>query len=307
MALPTYDVVPAGALPPGARRAAVLGRPVAHSLSPVLHRAAYAELGLEWVYGRADTGEEDLPAVVAALDGQWGGLSLTMPLKQAVMRLLDVVDPLAEVVGAVNTVLVQPGARGGRPVLVGANTDVHGIVAALREVAPEGWAPRRAVVVGAGATASSTLAALGELGLTRPVLLARSLARAGGTLAAAHRMGVSATVVPWASPRAAVDAIAGADVVVSTVPAGAADDVGEELRGAGVSTAGAVLLDVAYDPWPSPLARAWEADGGTVAPGWGMLLHQAAEQVRLMTGRVAPVEAMRTALVAALAAPRAAG
>lgn len=106
-------------------RAAVLGHPIAHSLSPVLHRAAYAALGLDWTYDAVDVTEETLPGFVAALDDGWAGLSLTMPLKQAVLPLLDHVEPLAEVVGAVNTVLVQGG--GARPTLVGANTDVHGL------------------------------------------------------------------------------------------------------------------------------------------------------------------------------------
>lgn len=119
------------------RRAAVLGHPVAHSLSPLLHRAAYQALGLAgWTYGLQDVTEEQLPGVVRDLDASWAGLSLTMPLKQVVLPLLDHVDPLAEVVGAVNTVVVQGG--GTAPVLVGANTDVAGIVAALREGAAGG-------------------------------------------------------------------------------------------------------------------------------------------------------------------------
>ncbi|WP_241236954.1 shikimate dehydrogenase [Georgenia faecalis] len=296
--LPTYGELPRHALAPGARRAAVLGRPVAHSLSPVLHHAAYQALGLDWVYGRAEAGEEDLAGLLAALDDQWAGLSLTMPLKHAALGHLDVVDELAEVVGAVNTVLVQPGARGGRPILVGANTDVYGIVAALREAAPDGWRPRTAVVLGAGATAASSLAALGQLGATAPVVVARSAARAAGTLQAGRRMGVDVTLRPWSDAAAAV---AGADVVVSTLPAGGADELAAVLGAGPAGRPGAVLLDVAYDPWPSALASTWAAAGGLVAPGWGMLLHQGAEQVRLMTGRPAPVAAMRAALEGALA------
>ncbi|MFC4555162.1 shikimate dehydrogenase [Georgenia faecalis] len=296
--LPTYGELPRDALAPGARRAAVLGRPVAHSLSPVLHHAAYRALGLDWVYGRAEAGEEDLAGLLAALDDQWAGLSLTMPLKHAALGHLDVVDELAEVVGAVNTVLVQPGARGGRPILVGANTDVYGIVAALREAAPDGWRPRTAVVLGAGATAASSLAALGQLGATAPVVVARSAARAAGTLQAGRRMGVDVTLRPWSDAAAAV---AGADVVVSTLPAGGADELAAVLGAGPAARPGAVLLDVAYDPWPSALASTWAAAGGLVAPGWGMLLHQGAEQVRLMSGRPAPVAAMRAALEGALA------
>src|SRR3954465_4946696 len=107
---------PAGRAP-GTRprsRAAVLGHPTPHSLSPSLHRAAYAALGLDdWRYDAFDVTEEGLPGFVADLDGPWAGLSLTMPLKQTVIPLLDHIEPLAQVVGAVNTVLLQ-GSGGSR-------------------------------------------------------------------------------------------------------------------------------------------------------------------------------------------------
>jgi shikimate dehydrogenase len=279
-------------------RAAVLGHPVDHSLSPVLHRAAYAALGLEdWSYEQRDVTEEQLPGVIAALDDTWAGLSLTMPLKQVVLPLLDHVDPLGRAVGAVNTVLIQ-GAGAGR-LLVGANTDVHGMVAALREAIGDGVPRGPAVVLGAGATAASALAALGELGFRRPTVLARSPGRAGAVVRAAHGLGVEPQVVRWDRGLATV---AGAGVVVSTVPAGAADALAAELARTATKDRpdGAVLLDVVYSPWPTPLAAQWAGSGGTVAPGWAMLLHQAAEQVRLMTGRDAPLRPMREALLGAL-------
>lgn len=299
--LPTSEV-PRDALPSGARRAAVLGKPVTHSLSPVLHSAAYAALGLDWVYGAAEVDEHELADVIAALDEQWGGLSLTMPLKHVALEVVDVVEPLAEVVGAVNTVIVQ--GTPGRQLLVGANTDVHGIAAAVREAAPgPEWRPRSAVVLGGGATAASTLAALAELGITSSLVLVRNPARSGALQRAAHRMGVDIALRRWSSVEQGAEAVRSADVVVSTMPSGAGDELGEHLS---VSlspgdTAGRVLLDVAYAPWPSRLATGYAAGGGQVAPGWAMLLHQAAEQVRLMTGRPAPVSAMRDALTTALA------
>lgn len=279
------------------RRAAVLGHPIGHSLSPVLHRAAYAALGLrDWSYERHDVTEEDLPGFLADLDPSWAGLSLTMPLKQAVMPLLDHVEPLAAAVGAVNTVLVQPTGRGR--LLVGANTDVHGIVAALREVAGEEQRVEGpAVVLGAGATAASAVAALGELGHVRPMVVARSAGRAGPVLRAASRMGVSPVLRPWEQAAAL---LSDAGVAISTVPSGAADDVAAALV-AQPPTPGRLLLDVVYHPWPTPLAISWTSAGGSVAPGWAMLLHQAAEQVRLMTGAEPPVEEMREALLQALA------
>ncbi|WP_030151391.1 shikimate dehydrogenase [Oerskovia turbata] len=281
------------------RRAAVLGHPVAHSLSPVLHSAAYRTLGLDgWEYTAIEVTEEQLAGFVEGLDESWAGLSLTMPLKQVVLPLLDHVEPLAQVVGAVNTVLFQPTGSGRT--LVGANTDVHGLVAALRE----GLGDRpvgSAVVLGAGATAASTLAALAELGCTTPTVLVRSLGRTGGLQRAAHRMGVAPrfAVLDPSSPL-----VTQADVLVSTLPSRAADPVAEAVAarvGEGCPRPRGVLLDVVYDPRPTALSRAWAAAGATVVGGERMLLHQAAEQVRLMTGLVVPVTAMAEALEAALA------
>jgi shikimate dehydrogenase len=284
-------------------RAAVLGHPIAHSLSPVLHRAAYAELGLDWTYEALDVRTEQLPQVVAGLDRTWAGLSLTMPLKQAVIALLDHVEGLARLVGAVNTVLVQPG--GARGTLVGANTDVHGVAAALREAgldADDG--PRGAVVLGAGATAASALAGLAHLRVTNPVVLARSVGRAGPALRAGHKMGLDATVATLTVDARTVATLAAADVVVSTLPPHAADDLAALLAAAGQPVRG-VLLDCAYDPRPTALVAAWRAAGGRAVSGERMLLHQATEQVRLMTGQVAPIAAMDAALQAALGGNRA--
>ncbi|MCB7137584.1 shikimate dehydrogenase [Cellulosimicrobium marinum] len=285
------------------RRAAVLGHPVAHSLSPVLHRAAYAALGLDdWRYDAVDTTEEQLPAFVSGLDASWAGLSLTMPLKHAVIPLLDHVDPLASVVGAVNTLVVQP-TGGRRPTFVGTNTDVHGLVAALREGLGERTV-RSAVVLGAGATAASTLAALAELGCVSPTVLVRSLGRTGGLQRAAHRMGVEPRFSVLDPADATVlERVAAADVVVATLPSRAADPVADALATAfagPVAAPGGVLLDVVYDPRPTALSAAWAAAGGTAVGGERMLLHQAAEQVRLMTGRPAPLGAMDHALEDAL-------
>ena len=253
-------------------RAAVLGSPIAHSLSPRLHRAAYAALGLDWTYDAALVDVDGLPAFLGGLDGSWRGLSLTMPLKQAVLPLLHEVSELARAVAAANTVLLD----GGR--LAGHNTDVHGIVAALAEAGVR--APHRAVVLGGGATARSTLAALAQLGETSPTLVVRS--EPVDTLQAALRLGVTPRVVEL-SP-AVLD---GCDLLISTLPAGAADPVAPYVGEV------PVLLDVVYAPWPTALAAACR---GTVVGGASMLLHQAAAQVELMTGQPAPLEAMRAAL-----------
>ena len=276
------------------RRAAVLGHPVAHSLSPVLHRAAYARLGLtDWDYQLHEVDEDALAAFLTGLDDSWAGLSLTMPLKHVSLTLADHVEPLAQVVGAVNTLLRSAGG-----LLIGANTDVYGIAASLREVRPHDHRPDSAVVVGGGATASSTLAALGELGIHEPLILARSLARVGAVRRAATRMGIEPEYLALDAP-SVPSRMREADIVVLTLPQHAADPLTEHVAGHRLRPE-QVLLDVVYAGWPTAMAAAWSAAGGTIAPGHLMLLHQAAEQVRLMTGYEAPVEAMRTALLSAI-------
>lgn len=252
----------------------MLGRPIAHSLSPQLHRAAYDALGLDWTYDAVECGEQELPALLDELGPEWAGLSLTMPLKSAVLPLLDDVSGLARDVAAANTVVLRDGRRSGH------NTDVAGIVEALREAGIR--SVTRAVVLGGGATARSALAALASLGCPDPVLVVRS--KPVETLAAADRLGVRPTVAPW-SP----GVLDGCDLLVSTLPAGAAD------RFAAHVSAVPALLDVVYDPWPTPLAAACR---GVVVSGAAMLLHQAAAQVALMTGRTPPLGAMRSALPA---------
>lgn len=261
-------------------RAAVLGSPIAHSLSPVLHRAAYAELGLDWAYDAIECDEAGLADLLAGLDASWRGLSLTMPLKAEVIPLLDEVSPLAALVGAVNTVVPRPQGW------VGENTDVPGLVAVLDEAGVE--YVDHAVVLGAGATARSALAALAVV-TRRVVVAARTPQRASELEAVAAEVGAALDVVGWDQ---AAELVTAAPLVVSTTPAGATD----ELPG-GRGT----LVDVVYDPWPTTLAGRW---GGPVVGGFELLLQQAALQVELMTGAGAPVEAMREAGEAALAERR---
>lgn len=270
------------------RRAAVLGHPIAHSLSPTLHRAAYQALGLPWHYEAVDIESGGLAQFVAGLGPDWAGLSLTMPLKVEAVPLMDFIEPLAKIVGAVNTVLFQRFADQRH--LVGANTDVHGIVAALREGGIE--RASTAVIIGGGATATAALAAVGQLGVVTPIVAVRDRARAGALLRASTKMGVT---VRFANLDDAAELAAGADVVVSTIPADAGAGIGDT-----VTRASGVLLDVIYSPLLTPLAAAWVAAGGTRVGGERMLLHQAGEQVRLMTGSPAPIKDMDAALRAVL-------
>jgi shikimate dehydrogenase len=263
------------------RRAAVIGSPIAHSLSPVLHRAAYASLGLrDWHYDAIECAEDGLAGLLAGLGPQWAGLSLTMPLKRAVLPLLDSVSDLALAVGGANTVIFRDGVRHGE------NTDVRGIVRALAEAGAP--APSAAVILGGGATAASAIAALREMGLAEVTLVVRDPSRAEETLRVADRLGVAIAV------RTFGEADLGADLVVSTLPSGAADDLAGRVAGA-LPEKGA-LFDVVYSPWPTALAAAVRDRGRTVVGGFPMLLHQAVAQVELMTGRTdVPVEVMRAA------------
>jgi shikimate dehydrogenase len=271
------------------RGAAVLGSPIAHSLSPVLHLAAYEELGYsDWTYEAVECTEDELPSILRSLELRGlAGASLTMPLKRAVMPLLARTDRVAADVGAANTVLFG-GVEGD---WYGANTDVPGIVAALRA---EGiTSAGSAMVLGGGATAASAFAALAPLGAQVTVYVRRPDA-AAGLAEVATRLGVPAPdIQPWdlAAPR-----LGEAELVVSTTPAGATDALVTDLPG---RVPGA-LFDVVYAPWPTVLAAAWSARGGLVIGGLDLLVEQAALQVELMTGHMPDIGIMRTAAASAL-------
>ena len=268
-------------------RAAVLGSPIAHSLSPVLHRAAYAALGLDdWTYTAIECDEAGLPALIAGCDRRWAGLSLTMPLKRAVLPLLDDTEPLAAEVGGANTVVFSGGRRQGY------NTDVPGMVAALAEAGVT--APPSATILGAGATACAALAAVRALGVAAIRVQVRDKARAGDLLAAARRLGVAVELRVFGTP------VRDGDLLISTVPAGAADIYAERVLDPRARPS--AVLDVVYHPWPTSLAAAASQSGLIVTSGFDLLLHQAARQVELMTGlRPAPLEPMRAAGQAELA------
>ena len=276
---------------PYLHRAYVLGHPISHSLSPALHRAAYAYLGeANLEYDRRDTLPDDLPAIMRGVRNPAGteeapyiaGLSVTMPLKTAVIQYCDELSETARVTGAVNTVY----PRGER--VLGDNTDVIGIVNALRHAGLEPDPERdEPAVIGGGATAISALTALHKLGYRRVSVYARSLHKLGDLQAVAERLGVQLSTVALAEFPAEQKARRH-NPVISTLPARAADDWAPQLADPADASETAdrpVLLDVAYNPWPSALASAWEASGGAVVSGLEMLLYQAVEQVLLFTDR----------------------
>ena len=339
------------------RRCAVLGDPISHSLSPLLHRSAYAALGLDgWRYDRVRVDADGLADFIHGLDPSWAGLSLTMPLKSAVGALGDFSDFWSETLRVANTIVFEQGGPGKRPSLY--NTDVEGIVAALLEAAdrchadedpddlaalleaacqgqqdqlpdqPYGGA--RALVIGNGNTAESAFCALKVLGVKRVDLLARNPKHCDHMLDLASRLDLSEpAVTAMDQSETAKKALTEADIVVSTLPAGAADPLSDllstvetpEAKTSETETAkadtpgakpadaigtdedgrlGSVLLDVVYDPRPTPLMKAFCRQAGARAiSGERMLLYQAVRQVALMTDRplaAVPAAAMDRAL-----------
>jgi shikimate dehydrogenase len=266
-----------------ARRCAVLGDPIAHSLSPVLHRAGYAEHGLDWTYDAHLVSSGGLPPFLAGLDPSWRGLSLTMPLKREAVALATSLTERARLSGAANT-LVLDGAT-----LRGDNTDIPGVVAALREryAGPVDGA----MILGGGATATSAALALCELGAREISLVVRSRHSAQEALdtVTSHPLRPIVRVHPLAAHD--VDEVGGrAPLVVSTIPALA--QTPEVLaRVADVP----VVFEVLYDPWPTPLALSAGRNGQVLVGGLDLLVHQAAVQFELFTGLTAPLEAMRAA------------
>lgn len=260
------------------RRAAVLGHPISHSKSPALHLAAYAKLGVDIGYTAIDVTVEQLPAFMVEVraDSSWCGLSVTMPLKSAMVDEVDEVRGAGASLGVINTVAFERDGEGIRR--IGYNTDVAGIVEAVRHAGAVS-APR-AAILGGGGTSAAAIAALHELGSRHVDVFVRDASRAGEARAAAAAVGISLALRPLSE---AATAVAAAELVVSTLPPRAADGIAGEIAALPATAAG-VLLDVAYDPWPSRLAEVWQGHGGAVVPGLEMLMYQAVEQIKFFTG-----------------------
>lgn len=271
----------------GERRLAVLGSPIGHSRSPAIHRAAYRVLGLDWEYSALEIKPGELASFLASRDSRWRGLSLTMPLKREVVPLLDAHDAVTGRVGAANTVLLEDGDTRGF------NTDVYGAERMLREAFPEQL--HHAHILGGGATACSVAVALAQLGVQKLTVATRSPSHSSELVAVAQGAGLSVAVDELQSDPGLPD------VVVSTLPGTVtlAESLPESLR------ASVPLVDIAYDPSPTAIARHWlEAGGSVVNNGLGMLVYQALAQVRIFVGgdparelpaELAVLQAMRSA------------
>jgi shikimate dehydrogenase len=282
-----------------ARRAAVLGSPIAHSRSPQLHLAAYRALGLDdWSYERIECSATELPALVRGFGPEWVGVSVTMPGKFAALQFAAERTRRAELVGSANTLLhTETGWRAD-------NTDVDGVMGALgtviggqersdrgfriggQERSDRGFSMGRAAVLGSGGTAPAAVVGLAELGITDITVVARNPDRAQPLVALGHRLGIESRWSALGTPMADVDV----DVVVSTLPADVAAQYAATVIGV------PLLLDAIYHPWPTQLAQAVEGAGGRVVSGLQMLLHQAFAQVEQFTGQSAPKEVMSAAL-----------
>lgn len=249
----------------------VIGSPIGHSRSPDLHRAAYSVIGFEAEYDRTEVPAGGLSAFLRSSPARRRGASVTMPLKREAWLAATTRDRAAELTGAVNTIVGSSG--GGLVAFSGSNTDVTGIVGAVRAVRAHD--ARRVLVLGAGATAASAVVAAVELGAVSLTLAVRSPERAGETVRLARSLGLDVAVIT-------LDDVAAvrADLVVSTLPGGTA----LPALPLGALVPGVVVLDVAYSPWPSTLVEHGIAEGATVVHGLSMLVHQAAQQVRIFAG-----------------------
>jgi shikimate dehydrogenase len=264
------------------RRCAVLGSPIEHSLSPALHRAAYTQLGLNWTYDKLEIDQHRLAPFVAGLDESWRGLSLTMPLKVAVLELGEV-DQLAQLAGAGNTLILEADTRRVY------NTDVGGLAWAVRQVTTVPLP--RVTILGTGATASAALIAAAQLGAQQVTVAARTPSRAEPLRALSRELGVELEIRPWWAR------LPQTNLAVSTVVSGAADTIAPS-----VADSAPLIVDAIYDPWPTVLATTAQQAGCTVVSGRDLLIGQALLQIELMTGRSVSAEVLYAALPAELSA-----
>ena len=269
------------------RVAGVMGWPIEHSLSPVIHNAAYEALGLDWVYVALPVAPGAAASAVAGLEALgFSGANVTMPHKEAVAAALGSLSEDAALLRAVNTIQVAPGG------LVGHNTDAPGFGRFLERDAGFDAAGRAALLFGAGGAARACALALARAGAARLVVVLREPVRAAALLATLADLETTVDVVTFEeAPQARPD------LIVNATPLGAH---GEALPLPSLD-ASTVAVDLLYRPMTTPLQTEVRAAGGTAFGGLGLLLHQAALAIELWTGQPAPLEAMSAAALAAMA------
>ncbi len=265
---------------------AVFGSPIEHSRSPILHAAAYQALGLDWSYSKRQVEAREFRGILDSLDTSWRGLSLTMPLKHEGFLSAGSVDSHGTYTQGVNTLSFS--YLEGFRVVRGYNTDVYGITASFTAAGLTNCS--RATILGGGATALSALVALDELGAENVSVVLRDVSKADLLKSLGREIGISVDVYSLAD----LDAVPAGDAVISSIPGTAAIDIEALDR-----TTGAIMLDVAYDVWPSPRADSWTRRGGVAISGLSMLAYQAIKQVRIFTAGVPDQELPRESEVAA--------
>lgn len=271
----------------------LIGRPVAHSLSPRMHNRAFAHLGMDWVYVPFEVADHAVSAALAGVKAlSIRGVNVTVPHKTAVIPFLDELTPEAAAMGAVNTIVNDSGR------LVGHNTDGSGFVRSLREVA--GFDPHgaRVLVLGAGGAARAVAIALARAGAERVAVANRTESKARRLAEDVARHGASSAGLSLAREPLAAE-LRAADAVVQTTSVGMAGDPSLPLD-PDLLAPRHLVADIVYTPLKTPLLRAAEARGCRTLPGWGMLLYQGVEAFECWTGTPAPANVMREALLEAL-------
>ena len=248
----------------------VIGHPVAHSKSPFIHRAAFEALGLPYTYDLFDIEPGGLESFIDGLSSEWGGFSVTMPHKLDALNRADDIDLVSRVTNAVNTLVLSHDSNGAVSKISGYNTDVYGIVASFADAD----APRAShgAVIGSGATSASAIFALAAMGVEHISILARNIDKAQDLLSVASDVGVAFSAHSL-DDMYQIDPV---NVAVCALPGTVELSLGALPR-----EAGAVMMDVAYEPWPSARGLEWEAAGGFAISGLRMLAHQAVIQDRL--------------------------
>jgi shikimate dehydrogenase len=263
-------------------KAAVLGSPISHSLSPSLHRAAYQVLGIDIEYTAIDTSIVQLAGRIDELSANHVGYSLTMPLKLDVLTLVSARSSLVEQTGCANTVY-----RNSHGEWALENTDVFGITQTIRRAGID--SVESATIIGSGATGRSALSALNHLGVREVTCIARNQDSAERIRSQGEALGIQVECADFAQ-----EISFASELAISTVPGSAQDQIVSKIYARQNLP---LLFDISYNPWPSDLGSYWkEHGGGAVLGGIEMLLWQASVQVELFTGLPAPVDAMRAAL-----------